>query len=75
MCGTWCGEVEPMYRFFHLFQVELVDKFSHPKTKRESHCYRITYRSMDKTFTDSEINSIQESVREEIKKKLLVELR
>ncbi|XP_020609679.1 phenylalanine--tRNA ligase, chloroplastic/mitochondrial-like [Orbicella faveolata] len=56
-------------------KVELVDKFSHPETKRESHCYRITYRSMDKTFTDSEINSIQDSVREEIKKRLLVELR
>lgn len=30
---------------------------------------------MDKTFTDSEINSIQDSVREEIKNRLLVELR
>ena len=30
---------------------------------------------MDKTFTDSEINSIQDSVREEIKERLLVELR
>jgi len=59
----------------YLLQVELVDKFSHPKTKRESHCYRITYRSMDKTFTDSEINGIQDLVREEIKERLLVELR
>ena len=30
---------------------------------------------MDKTFTDIEINSIQDEVREEIQKRLLVELR
>ena len=29
-------------------QVDLVDQFVHPKTQRESHCYRITYRSMDR---------------------------
>lgn len=56
-------------------KVELVDTFCHPKTQRESQCYRITYRSMDKTFTDIEINSIQDEVREEIQKRLLVELR
>lgn len=28
--------------------VEEVDKFTHPKTNRTSHCYRITYRSMDR---------------------------
>ena len=55
--------------------MELVDTFCHPKTQRESHCYRITYRSMDKTFNDIEINSIQDEVREEIQKRLLVELR
>ena len=28
--------------------VELVDTFKHPKTERESRCYRIVYRSMDR---------------------------
>jgi phenylalanyl-tRNA synthetase alpha chain len=28
--------------------VKLVDSFVHPKTKRESHCYRITYCSMER---------------------------
>lgn len=56
-------------------KMELIDKFTHPKTQQESQCYRITYRSMDKTFTDAEINSIQDSVREEVQKKLSVQLR
>ena len=30
---------------------------------------------MDKTFTDAEINAIQDSVRQEVQKKLQVELR
>ena len=55
--------------------MELIDKFTHPKTQQESQCYRITYRSMDKTFTDAEINSIQDSVREEVQKRLSVQLR
>ncbi|XP_067016451.1 phenylalanine--tRNA ligase, mitochondrial-like [Acropora muricata] len=56
-------------------KVELKDKFTHPKTQQESHCYRITYRSMDKTFTDAEINSIQDKVRKEVQETLQVELR
>ena len=40
-----------------------------------SHCYRITYRSMDKTFRDEEVNEIQDLLREELRVKLEVELR
>ena len=57
------------------FQVELIDQFIHPKTQQESHCYRITYRSMDKTFTDEEINGIQDKVRKEVERTLNLELR
>lgn len=31
--------------------VELVDQFTHPKTNRTSHAYRITYRHMDRSVS------------------------
>ena len=55
--------------------MKLVDEFSNPKTNKTSHCYRITYRAMDKTFTDEEINEIQDRIRHEVAKQLGVELR
>ena len=55
--------------------VELVDQFVHPKTDRESHCYRVTYRSMDRSLTNHEIDILQEDFREKIGKLLPVELR
>merc|ERR1712086_110903 len=45
--------------------VEVIDEFTHPKTNRRSLCSRITYRSMDRSLTDDEINVLQESVREQ----------
>ncbi|KAH9823955.1 hypothetical protein DFH28DRAFT_944116 [Melampsora americana] len=39
--GTWVEEVK------------LIDQFEHPTTKRTSHCYRITYRSMERSVEDS----------------------
>lgn len=56
-------------------KVDLIDKFVHPETGRESHCYRITYRSMEKTFRDEEVNKIQDFLREELERKLRVQLR
>ena len=44
-------------------QVELIDEFTHPKTKRVSQCYRITYRSMDRSLTNEEIDALQDTVR------------
>ena len=49
-------------------KVDLIDEFVHPRTSRTSHCYRITYRSMDRTVTDEEINQIQHRVRQETEK-------
>lgn len=57
------------------FKVELIDEFVHPETERLSHCYRITYRSMEKTFRDEEVNEIQDFLRKELHAKLEVELR
>ena len=56
-------------------RVELIDKFTHPKIERLSHCYRITYRSMDRNVTNEEINVIQEKIRQLVVNKLNVELR
>ncbi|OBZ83081.1 Phenylalanine--tRNA ligase, mitochondrial [Choanephora cucurbitarum] len=55
--------------------VDLIDDFTHPKTKRRSLCYRINYRSMDRNVTNEEINSIQEKVRSVVQNELNVELR
>ena len=56
-------------------KVELIDEFVHPKTNRVSNCFRITYRSMDRSLTNEEIDALQEQVREIAKQKLRVELR
>lgn len=55
--------------------VEEIDVFVHPKTGRESRCYRIMYRSLDRTLTDVEVNQIQESIRMSAADELGVELR
>ncbi|KAL9612244.1 MAG: hypothetical protein Q9167_003157 [Letrouitia subvulpina] len=55
--------------------VELVDRFSHPASGRKSLCYRINYRSLERTLRNDEANALHEGIREELKKKLHVELR
>ena len=42
--------------------VSLVDEFTHPKKQRTSHCYRIVYRHMEKTFTNDEVNVIHREI-------------
>lgn len=56
-------------------RVELIDDFTHPKTSRTSHCYRISYRSMDRSLTNEEIDALQEQVRQHSVQSLGVELR
>lgn len=56
-------------------QVELIDEFVHPKTQRVSHCYRISYRSMDRSLTNEEVDELQEGLRRRTANELAVELR
>jgi len=56
-------------------KMDLVDEFTNPKTGKTSHCYRITYRSMDRSLEDAEINSLQENLREQAAETLDIELR
>jgi phenylalanyl-tRNA synthetase alpha chain len=55
--------------------VRLIDEFQHPKTKKESQAYRITYRHMSRTLTDAEVDSMQLQVRENIRVELGCEVR
>lgn len=55
--------------------VSCVDKFAHPKTGRQSLCYRVTYRSLEKTLTNEEANALHERIRHELVSRLGVELR
>lgn len=56
-------------------QVMLVDEFTHPKTGKASHCYRIVYRAADRVLTKEEVNSIHERIAQTTKNQFNVELR
>lgn len=55
--------------------VELIDEFTHPKTSRTSHCYRLMYRSMDQSLTNEEVDVLQFKLRERLQGELGAELR
>ncbi|KAI1781008.1 phenylalanyl-tRNA synthetase mitochondrial precursor [Hypoxylon cercidicola] len=55
--------------------VKLVDEFTHPKTGRRSMCYRINYRSLERTLTNSETNDLHDEVNKVLVEKLGVEIR
>jgi len=55
--------------------VRLTDEFTHPKTGRKSMCYRINYRSLERTLTNTEANELHEEIRRKLVTFLGVELR
>ncbi|KAF2130798.1 phenylalanyl-tRNA synthetase mitochondrial precursor [Dothidotthia symphoricarpi CBS 119687] len=55
--------------------VRLTDEFEHPKTSRRSMCYRINYRSLERTLTNEETNEMHERLRTLLEERLGVELR
>jgi len=56
-------------------QVELKDEFTHPKTGKCSHMYRIVYRDMHRTLTQQEVNEIHSQIEEAAKQRLGVQIR
>ena len=50
--------------------VKLLDSFTHPKTGRVSHCYRILYRHMDRNLTNEEVDEVQADVRRRVEGEL-----
>ena len=55
--------------------VKLIDEFSHPVSGRKSFCYRIDYRSLERTLRNEEADGLHEGVRRMLVDKLDVELR
>ncbi|CAF9939914.1 MAG: hypothetical protein ALECFALPRED_008375 [Alectoria fallacina] len=55
--------------------VKLVDDFVHPVSGRKSLCYRINYRSLERTLRNEEVNQLHENVRKQLVEQLGVELR
>jgi len=56
-------------------RVQVIDEFTHGKTGRQSRCYRITYRSMERSLTNTEIDELQQNVRTHVSQELRYELR
>ena len=55
--------------------VQLVDEFTHPKTGRKSLCYRINYRSLERTLGREEVNDLHEEIGKKLVEGWGVELR
>ncbi len=53
--------------------LSLMDEFQ--KNGRVSKCYRIVYRSNERTLTNEEINIIQNNIREEVQNKFKIDIR
>lgn len=56
-------------------QVILKDEFTHPETKKLSHCYTIVYRHMERTLSKREVNNIHDQIAKLAAKKLDVTVR
>ncbi|KAE8147742.1 hypothetical protein BDV25DRAFT_159655 [Aspergillus avenaceus] len=55
--------------------VRLIDEFTHPKSGKKSMCYRINYRSLERTLTNEETNDLHDQVRDKLVNLLGVQLR
>ncbi|KAG8679172.1 MFS sugar transporter [Ceratobasidium sp. 394] len=55
--------------------VVLIDKFVHPKTNKTSLCYRVNYRSMERSLTNEEVNALHQSIEQRATNELGLEIR
>jgi phenylalanyl-tRNA synthetase alpha chain len=55
--------------------VALLSQFQHPKTGRLSRCYRVSYRSMERTLTNPEVDALQAALCRALVDRLHVQLR
>jgi len=49
-------------------ETKLIDEFTNKKTGKTSKAYRITYRSMDRSLTNDEIDAMQDQLRDDVVK-------
>ena len=56
-------------------RMEMIDEFTNPKKGKTSKCYRITYRSMDRSLTNEEVDALQDKLRDDAAEELGVEVR
>jgi phenylalanyl-tRNA synthetase alpha chain len=55
--------------------VTLLDTFVHPKTKQMSKCYRIQYRSFERTLSNEEVDELHKGVQKMVTEVWNVEIR
>jgi phenylalanyl-tRNA synthetase alpha chain len=55
--------------------VALIDDFTNKKTNKRSNCFRITYRSMERSLTNEEIDNLQMQIRSAMEGEMALELR
>ncbi|WRT65730.1 phenylalanine-tRNA ligase [Kwoniella shivajii] len=55
--------------------VTLIDDFTHPKTNRQSKCYRLNYRHMDRNLSNDEVNELQNIVQKRVVGEMGIEMR
>ncbi|KAI0054073.1 phenylalanyl-tRNA synthetase [Auriscalpium vulgare] len=55
--------------------VAIIDRFTHPKTERQSMTVRTNFRSMDRSLVKDEVNELQAQVQSRLKEQFRVEIR